>query len=377
MPEIVNNRFFAACDEVFIEGRDGTALDVSGDREYKRYYLVMVKMKEISAFQVCLCPGIPALGSVYVHPNQIQYDALAQAARISAKQQVNDDWGNWIVTVEYTTKVPEEGISALYTIQGARPQDIQDRPWLDPVKMDFGSEIQHEAPPHDRRQKAFLNSAEMPLTPAPSFEIANSTVTITKNLRVWDADLQDKYAFALNDRLFLGREAGMAQCLPPDVKQASRGRQKYYRGVFKVRLKRLDPISYTVVLSSGGSTTTSTTTTSTSTTPREGGTIVTIQPPPLPRPPIVRGWRTWQPRLLDNGMMERVPVSGPGQPGDDPKFSYRDIWGSSGRPVSSPVLLDGNGRRQTARDENGNLIPIYLDFEYYQYVDLNTLFQVQ
>lgn len=314
------SRFFYSCDGLW-EGRHGTAYSADGNREYTVPFLVQVKRKEMGPTAVCTCPGLPLPGSIYVTP--FEYDLFARLTKLEAAQRDKDDWQAWIVTATYST----------------RPNDRQqtttpDNPEDEPVEVDTDFEVDQYALQHDLDGKAFINSAYMPFSPAPTFPIACPILNITRNELDYSIERATFFAFSLNSKTFLGYPPKCVQCLPPKAKQMYRGLLTYAKVSYRLKFAPKIPVI------------------------DDDGNVLTQ-------------FKEFQPRFLDQGLAEYVvqknPVIGP--PLED---GWVDIYTSTHQRVTQPVLLNGKGRKAKPNAQ-GVIVPKFRQFRIYEEVDFSLL----
>lgn len=297
MPIILNNQFYQSVDELW-SGREGTEWEMGGNSDYVRRYRVIVKKPGMTAVSVCRAPGIPIYGSFYITSDGSDYDLLAVLRKRTAKQEHEDDWQNWIVTLNYSRnigRVKQEGQSA-------------DHPEKENPEIEWDFEEGQYALTRDAFGKPFVNSARMPFQPAPTFPIAYSILHLSRNELDFNKDKAALYAFALNLDDFLGSPPGMVQCLPPQAKMQTRGTFAYWRVSYKLK--------FASELTQGAA--------------------------------IGQGFQftSFNPQFLDQGTMEW----------DDERQTQKQIFRNN-IPVRSPVLLDGQGH-----DAGKDAQPRYLTF---------------
>lgn len=322
MPIIDNSPFFKSCDELF-EGRAGTPWDATGKREYTRRFRVIVRMKEMAEISVMLCPHLPLPGSPYVIAG-IEYDLNALALRFRISQEHPDDWQNWIVEVTYTTELPPGGLAE---VLGRAGNNIgaQNNPELEPTDIDWDYEVMQIALPRDLNKKAFLNSAQMPFTPAPTFDVGVPVLSLSRNENGFNVLRANKFAFALNENEFLGYPPNTVQCLPPKAQLTHRGRLQFFRVNYRLRFSRK--------LFDGE-------------------------------------WISWQPKLLNVGM-SRLDRPDP----LDPNTWIPVTIKRNGIPLNQPELLDLQGNPIPYQNVAGqpHRDPIYIDFKVYPTANFNDL----
>lgn len=315
MPALNKNHYFVSCDEIW-SGRTGTTFTIEGNREYLRRFLVVVRFKEMGPYSVCLAPGLPRARSLYV--TNTDYDLLALAVKFEAKQADEDDWQRWIVEVTYSTKLPPAGSK----------DNTQNNPENEPADIEWDYEVGHEAPFSDLDGLPFLNTAQQPFSPPPTFPVAYPILNISRNELTYDAYKGAYYSFALNDDSFLGFPPGTVQCLPPKAKQVSRGSLVYWRVTYKLKF------SYIVD------------------NPSDDDYAVSSQGLPI-------GLRSFQPKILNKGSEHMVA----GHP--EAILDKR-----TGRTVR---LLDESGEILEPSVPGAPLVPYFVPFRMYRSASFNSL----
>lgn len=322
MGVLPNNRWLLSVDELW-EGRVGSPWNMDGHRDYKRVFRVVAKDKRVGPVIVSRAPGIPQPGSRYVSANGVEYDLLAIATGYDCRQEVQDDWQNWLVEVKFSTREIPKG-------------ENQNNPENEPADIQWESESMQIAPMHDIKGTPYLASNELPYSPPPTFDSPFPVLSISRNEITFDLSLADYYTNALNDKSFLGWPKGRAQCLRPTATQKHRGQLAYWRVSYKIRFRRKYP--------TGSS---------------EDEPFKTFDGED----------DTWQPRILNAGIMELNPDAPVGAP---TRQTHIRAW--DGKIVSTPYLLDIRGKKQTTRFlDNNQLVPTYKTYVQYPYADLTKL----
>lgn len=334
MPASINqNEDFLLCEEI-IDTTDGEPFISGGSRQYTRRWHVIVKKKDFGAGSVCSCDRLPKPYSIYQTFSGKEFDDLAVLVRYHAKRIDGDEFYHWLVTGTYSTEVPEGGIPTLTNI-GIELTGSQAKPWEERPIIEWDWEETTEVPQRDLDGKAYLNSANMPFMPAPSFPTARNVLVLTRNEASFDRVIATKYRYSVNSDTFLGAEPGTVKCLPPRMKQRNRGPLQYYQITYRLVFnlpKMPDPPTRTQQQSSGSG-------------------LATIGKK-------VKGTeelQSWQPELLDQGTHQLQKFAGLPFEGEPvPIIKY-------GSPASQPVLLDGAGR-VLKPNADGILVPKYITF---------------
>lgn len=335
--------------------RSGTPFNAYGAREYARRFLVQVTDRRMATVSVCLAPGLPLPWAFYVSQNGVEFDTQALMIRMSAEQQDREDWQFWVVTCLYSTEMPNSGQPDIPGYPGpggtAGPnQGAANSPDLEPPEISWDYEIVQMAVPFDREGNAFTDATGTPYSPPPVFEIAHPVLTIVRNELSFDIRKAKEYAYALNDRPFLGEIRGRVQCLPPRAVQMFKGPLVYARVTYKLRV-------FTV--------------------------FEELQNLPQNRRPNVfkRGWKlsvdgplalslinnlTWQPVILNAGY-NIIDDSDPFSPTFLKAVPRRPP--NRGAAFSTPQLLNENGGPLDTTLYN----PMYHQYEVYKYKDFKDL----
>jgi len=315
--------WWRATEELFDE-RPGTPFDDTGGdakREYVRKFRMMVNSPLVDQVTVGFGPGIPRPYSPMQRADGFIVDPLALLLRISADMEVKDDWQSWIVICFYSTKVPPGGPRP----GSANKPGHSDKPESDPPDVEWDSEVIRMALQYDSEGKAFLNSAQQPFTPAPTFEVGFRVAMISRNELQYDNDKAEEYQFAVNKDDFRGKKPGQCLMYPWKAKKIYKGPYEYWRITYKIRfITHWKNLPGNLVL------------------------------------------RTWQPRFLDAGLNELrlkffFGAAGPAIP--IPKMVLVPIYNKMGQPISQPVCLDGAGKEAKPDLVTGKVLPTWLTFK--------------
>lgn len=229
MPVYPFNPVFQSCD-LMIERGPSTPFSADGSREYSYRYKVVVRVP-LDEIQVCFAPCLPF--PFQLHPE----DFCALCTNIAGVLQDSEDWGIWVVTVKYSTRMPDggppSGKGEYQTPSG--PQGGQNNPEQEPPDIEWDSETITRAPPKDLDDKAFLNAAGQPFTPAPTFEYAYGVLSISRNELAYNCKTAAGYSFAVNKDKFLGFPPKTVQCMPPKAKLVFRGNIRHWRVSYRLR----------------------------------------------------------------------------------------------------------------------------------------------
>jgi hypothetical protein len=286
-------------------GRKGSAKS-DMERVYTRRFRVVMNVQSPGPVLLRAAPGIPILNSFYLRDGS-EWDFLSLLREHQVEKENADDWQAWIVTCLYSTRVPTGGPNS------GNP----DQPQTDPPDIEWDYDIVQYALEKDLNNKAFLNSANMPLTPSPTFPIAHPTLNITRNELNFDINRAKRYAFATNSDTFLGQDKGTCLCFPPKAKMGWRGSFGYWKVSYKIALAATLP----------------------------DGSL-----------------KSFAPQFVDQGTMEwdedaqkPVPIMPRGQ------------------KLTSPVLLDGKGHQQEVGEDGKTIPPFWLKFTIHRSVSFTSL----
>ncbi len=229
--------YIAYADEVF-KSRGGTPYSASDlHRDYARYFRVIVTKAQVGSNGVCqyVVDNFDGVGpyALYQSADSLEWDELALCIKISAERESEDDWANWIVSVEYSTRIPDNGPD--FVGLGWDGIGSQNNPELVVPEIEWDYEIINKAPAADLDNKAFVNAARQPFKPAPSYEYAHPILVIKRNQLTFDRATASKFAFAVNGDVFMGADPGSAQCFPVRAKKKFMGTYGYYACVYRIR----------------------------------------------------------------------------------------------------------------------------------------------
>lgn len=319
---------FTSCEELF-DSVPGTPFRASGVRDYIRRFRVTCKINFIGAAGVCQCPGLPTPYSGYVPLRVVETDLAALAVEISADRENPGDWQAWVVTVRYSTEMPQGGRPDTVVQLGSFASGAQNEPWKEAPYIRIETEDYQVTPEVDRDGKAYTNIVNQPFTPPPSFPDGLVGLIIRRNEQHLTLDSVitqvEAYNYALNDGVFLGRQPGCWMCKVESVEEHYRGDIRYWTLVYRLRLKPTEFLN--------------------------NGELVS----------------TWQPRILNAGL-----------------YRFRKVFGVSIKdaaivpimrgavPISHPVPLDAQGQ-PLVPDVLGNIVPVYLKFKHYRELDFTIL----
>lgn len=334
---------FKSIKETYDGTRSGMPFRSDGSRDFVRKFIVKVFNTSLGADAICQAPGLPLPFSPYVCEDGAEFDLAAVMVEISAVPADPASRKVWIVTCNYSTRVPEGGVPE-FTRMGSIFTGTQNNPDLEPPEIDWDFEVVQRAPIRDLDGEAYVTSANQPFIPAPQFEAARNVLVYTRNELDFSRAYASQYNFALNSDTFLGAAPGTAQCLPIRAKRMHRGRLAYWRVTCRIRfgLAKYKESTNKVQGSSNSGLLSAT-----------GGLGALA-----PEPPATE-LESFQPEILDAGTLEIQKTLG------IPWYKHPvPIW-RHGVQVSAPVLLDGAGS-VSLPDADGKIKPHYRKFRQFQ-----------
>lgn len=339
-----------------IDTGEGTGFDANSQvREYTKNYLLVATDPRVGSLNACYGPGIPRPYSPYFAAGGLEFDLNALCVRISAKRMDKDDWQRWLVTVQYSTNVGRVTPQTPEQFgQPSRPQGSANNPELEPPVIDWDFEISKESPPMDLDGQLFVNSANDYYNPPPMIDMARPVLSIERNQINFSAIDASSYAFAVNNKPFLGQPVGTAQCYPPKARQMNRGGIQYWRVNYKIRFRTLIPIykknKFNKIIANPLAQKEEILFTS-----RVTGNTFTLTP-----------GKTWQPQLLDQGLNEWNNASQTSVP------IFKALQGK----ITKPVALDGHGGQSLViqnPDNTTTLQTVWNQWRCYPYADFDRI----
>jgi hypothetical protein len=329
-------------DELF-DGRRGKVFDDGHRREYIRRFRVVVKTNRVNAELVCLCPGLPEPWSMYFPPgpvdvngNALPYitDVKAICIGLEAEPEHKDDWQSWIVTARYGSHPSQ--LKPNVNARASRWFSAANRPDYQRPKLSWSTESHQVAATKDLAGDWFINSAMQPFSPPYMLDLLVPVLTIVRYQSKITQETINHYAFAVNDAPFLGAHVDQAQIFSISATEEYLGDEVWYKTEIKIRFAPSDQNP-------------------------DGSYIF-----------------SWQPRLLDAGLMELVKWDGVPHPVPPDLGKPRTILGPGGHPISSPVLLDGDGSQGKPKPpgdpDEGTIVPYYIEFYARRRVKFSDLF---
>jgi hypothetical protein len=305
----------------------GTPFSADMVRQFERKFRVMARYATLGPTAVCSCPGVPWPYSAYIPGRAGEYDLLARVVRISADREKATDFRAWIVTVGYSTAMPEGGpIPAGLVDLGSVLKGAQNNPWDEPPHLEWDPETETKTPLADLDQKPFRNSAGQLIYPAPVVEEGVAVLVISRNMRFTTLEACrahiERFSYVVNFNAFLGALRGQILCLPPKAVEMYRGPLRYWRFTYRLKFKK-----------------------------RESALVTWLQ--------SIYPYDTWQPKMLDAGQFEK-----------------RESWlGFSDALV--PIIKGGAAVNYPVPLKDGKEAPVgtanWLNFKYYPEEDFSDL----
>lgn len=330
------------------DGNTGNPWDTSGVRTYEKSWKVGVKTKShANPLVVVKHRDLPFPYAPYISNNGLQIDPAAFAVSIDAKPMVDDDWQWWIVTVKYSTEMPDNGPDFSLASQArgwpSYLLGVQNIPWYERPTFTFDEGEMTIAEPFDRLGRAYVSSAGQPFSPPPSRRHRYPIYVFERNMPTFmvTAGLIQRYTDALNDRTFLGHPRGTVQC-----KSFAPGQLRYRGKITYYRIRLSFAIETRLVVD-----------------PNALAAAAAFGTPVL----AATTRRTWQPWYIDQGtevIETRTPLK---------TFNTPVPIIVNGQPATHPKMLDGNGQ-QLRPSPDGKLYPFRLEFEDFPYENMQNLF---
>jgi hypothetical protein len=252
--------------QLMSSGRKGVGYSWDLVREYEQKYKVFTRHKLVGPNGCCYCPGLPLGYAPYNSPWGVESDPDALAVRFQAEMQEQDEgaWDVWIVTVTFSTVVPEGGVPEYPAesdttwapgMAGGKwaagiPRKIgaQTRPDMVAPVVKWDEEVMHRSPPYDlgisegdplgepaRGPIPFQNAANIGISPAPVFDYPYSVLSVTRNEINFNKSRLLSYAMAYNSDYFLDAPPGCAQFLVSRAELKFHGRTYYHRVTYRIR----------------------------------------------------------------------------------------------------------------------------------------------
>jgi hypothetical protein len=299
-----------------------------GPRTYVKTFKVLTKNRFHGPIAVCKAVGLPWPYAPYLSNDGYEIDPAALAVNISAKREFPDDFQSWIVTVNYSTEMPENGPD--FFLDWPTEFGPQNAPWLERPTIRIDAEEIMVAEPFDLNGNPYVSSATQPFYPAPMFPVLHPVMVVVRNMENFTPDIAVEFANSVNDTTIFGQPPETVQCEKPTGELMYRGKIAYWRTTWRARIK-----TRTV---------------------------------PDPDNPVSMIRETWQPWFLDQGTfrIQNAPFV--------PLFGEPVPITKNGQPVTQPVPLDGLGQQLRPDPVTGLLVPVYRQFRRFPRVDLRRIF---
>lgn len=341
--------WFLVVDELPDETREGSPWTADGHRQYVRRFLVVLDkhhptmgehLKRLGATAICKAPGLPSPYSPYITADGFENDLHAVAVRFRADRSRDRDAYHWIVTIEYSTNVPEGGVGD-EELFGDDAMGGQNNPENKPWHFEWDPEDVQRAPATDLNGWPYLNSANQPFIPPHQRIQARATLVIHRNMRQFGWKTITKFAYTTNIDPFLGAPRGTVLCMPPRGIMAYLGDKRYWRtrwvlkfGAMKPFVNPADPLGEADI-------------------PEDYNEL--------------ENWEHVQ--ILDQGLC-RIQNN----PANPFTFGMPVPIYRQGHQISVPDLLDGEGQ-PVVPDGEGKRNPVYLEFREARSIQFAQLFQ--
>jgi hypothetical protein len=347
-----------------LEGFSGTPFSSGQERDYTVKFLVRMKDPRMGPIDAAICPGIPKPYSMYVALDGYEFDTLAVVSNISAERRYPDDWTDWIVTVRYSTNLgaagpPQElGWPAGAIVPNPAPggggsaggNNARENPEFERPTVSWGWDEAQEPALRDLNGDDYINSAGQRFVPAPTFPVARAVLTLSRNELFYNRDTATRYSHCVNEETFLRADPETCLCMPPQAEQQYRGELAYWRVTYRFKFNDPDPDL------------------------RHRNKRPTIGA--IYAPPLALRLKSWQPLIMDTGLMQRRPHDAPLNP---KKLEQCFV---NGHPASEPVCLDLTGRQLQPEEVLGaddlpawKIVPKYIYFRQYPKVSFRTIFR--
>jgi hypothetical protein len=299
--------------------RDDTAIVTLGSRggapaEFECFEKFRVKLslcyhflvsKGTDEYRIVNMSFLPPPGTPYQFGDTTYYGCLARDAKAKFVTQVNSGYEYWIVTIDYIYE-SERGDSS----GGDQPNESTEPSTSDAFTISRGTEFVQLVLEQDVEGKKVLNSANQKFTPPVTYEYPVATFTISREETKNPQTKIDNYLHKINADTLWGRFSPRTVFVK-DI-NASENRT-YVPGQ-----KRKWSVTYQLSVK----------------------------------------LNTWDVNVLDAGLIE---IAGSGE-------KNKRILTDDGSPTSTPLMLDGNGKKLP---KNGT--PVYLTFKKFETANLSGL----
>lgn len=348
-----------------LEGFAGTPFSAGQERDYSVKFLVRVKDPRMGPIDAAICPGVPKPYAIYVALDGYEFDTLAVVTNIQAERRYPDDWTDWVVTVTYSTNLgaagppTELGWPAGAVVPNPNPggggNNARENPEFERPSISWDWEETEEPALQDLNGDDYINSAGQRFVPAPTFPVARAVLVLSRNELNYNRNTATSYANCVNEETFLGAEPETVLCKPPKAEEQFKGGLAYWRVTYRFVFNVPDPdLRHR----------------------NKRPTIGAIYAPPL----VIR-LKSWQPLIMDAGMMQRRAQDAVLNPG---KLEPIIVPGGQ---ASEPVCLDLTGRQLEPEfvgpepppggvaAGQKKIVPRYIYFRQYPKVSFRTIFR--
>lgn len=225
--------------EELFQDRPANPFSAMGVRTYKRRFLVEVNTRNVEGELVSFSPFIPRPYDLYRDPDGTLRDAFAVVVDIRANLKEPDDWGFWIVEVDYSTnfRAKEAGAPSVDGGHGGQ----HNNPEQEPPDINYENETREVAHEKDLDNKRYLTTAGVPFSPPPTTPVGNLVITYGRNELFFNKDQAEHYLYTVNDKLWNGYPAGTVWITQYTGKAVYKGPLIYARVNFRFRI--LDRLS--------------------------------------------------------------------------------------------------------------------------------------
>lgn len=283
------------------EQRDGERND-QRQRTYTRTFMVETNSRTCEQAVVLLAPAIPRVWHPYIGQEGF-VDMYSWCRSIQAHQDTQNPY-LWHITCRYDSKLERPDINQI------------ELPTLRPAEIEWDTVTEPRVCLVDRNGDDIQNSAGDYFDPPVTKDARILQLTVVKNQVDYNALLYLGYHDAVNEDAFLGFQPGRVRCCLIKGKRAFEAGAYYWQVTYVFQIRKQDGETDRDLRDRG------------------------------------KSYQAWAKRILDAGY--RIKASGA-------ETGKRPFIEQSGRPATTPVLLDGNGGALAA---NGD--PVYLYFHIYE-----------
>ena len=337
---------FVLCDEDF-EDRQGTPFNAFGPRNYVKNFKVLMRRNEHGPLAACLCPYLPRPYSPYINAYG-DIDTFCRLVKMSAKQMNNTDGLMYIVTCEYSNdlKMFNPGnFDFPIGLNGQPTQGAHNNPELQPPDIEWDSEETVMVVNQDLDGKPFINSSWEAYSQGLKIPVYRPILSLTRNELRYNPQTACLVSGTTNDRRVLGRPEDSVLVMAPRAKVMNDKGVAYWKVTYRIKLgyqKRDEEFG-------------------------PEGTEEGL-------------YESFQHEELDQGFKELVFLADLDWELDEngnpvPLRLWTQVPIKSGDPsVTRPVLLNGNGKKQTRLMDNEIFpLPVYRSFRIRRRINVEQL----